>query len=316
MRTALATLALTLLATSAAAQERTETPPGTKVDADTIVVTGSAISDDAVAEFVKAVTVEAEGGQLAAFHAPVCPKSFGLPEAFNAVIEDRIRAVARDAGIEVADADCRVNIAVFVADDGSELIARLRAEHPSMFAGRDASDNRGLVLQDGPVRAWQVLDARGSDGRLVRRVNFVDARALPRGKVLFLPRGKVVDGVVSSKLTRPLRQDLALSYVVIDVGATDGLSLAQIGDHAAMRALAQTDPEAAAATGQPTILSLFADRGAGRSPVEAITDWDKAFLKSLYETRRTVSAGLQRSSMTRIAREALAAGEPESDDTD
>ena len=315
MRTALATLALTLLATSAAAQAWIGTPPATEADADTIVVTGSAISDDAVAEFVKAVTVEAEGDQLAAFHAPVCPTSFGLPDTYNGVIEERIRSVAEQAGIEVADKDCSPNIAVFFANDGAELITRLRTYHPAMFAGRDASDNRGLVLQEGPVRAWQVLDTRGSDGRLMQRINFLDAREFGGG-VLYLPRGKYLDGGVSSVLTRSTRQDMALSYVVIDVAATDGLSLGQVGDHAAMRALAQTDPEAAAATGQPTILSLFADRAAGRPPVEAVTDWDQAFLKSLYETRRTVSASLQRSSMTRIARDALAAGGAESGEAD
>lgn len=313
MRTALAALALTLFASPAAAQERTGTPTGTEADADTIVVTGSAISDDAVAEFLKAVTVEAEGGQLAAFHAPVCPVSFGLPDTYNAVIEERIRSVAEQAGIGVADEDCSPNIAVFFANDGAELITRLRAKHPAMFAGRDASDNRGLVLDEGPVRAWQVLDVRGSDGRRVRRVSVLDLRQFtgnPGTGTVHTPRGKVLDGVRPSLLTRATRQDLALSYVVIDVAAIDGLSLGQVGDHAAMRALAQTDPEDAAATGQPTILTLFRDRRTGRAPADAITEWDGAFLKSLYETRRTVSAGLQRSNMTRIVREELEAGEP------
>ncbi len=313
MRTALATLVLALLV--APAEARIAGPAGAEAaDDDTIVVTGSPITDDAVADFVKAVTVEAGGDQLAAFHAPVCPVSFGLPDAFNAVIEARIRAVADQAGIEVADEGCSPNIAVFVADDGAELITRLRTEHPDMFAGRDASDNRGLVLQEGPVRAWQVLDVRGSDGRPVRRVNLIDLRQLGKG-IVYVPRAKILDGVPPSKLTRSTRQDLALSYVVIDVAAIDGLSLAQVGDHAAMRALAQTDPRDAAAIGQPTILSLFADRNAGRSPAEAITDWDAAFLKSLYETRRTVSAGLQRSSMSRIVKEELEAGEPATGET-
>ena len=45
-------------------------------------------------------------------------------------------------------------------------------------------------------------------------------------------------------------------------------------------------------------------------PGVTVTEWDGAFLKSLYETRRTVTAGLQRSNMTRIVREELEAGEP------
>src|SRR3546814_20286674 len=93
---------------------------------------------------------------------------------------------------------------------------------------------------------------------------------------------------------------MALSYVVIDEAATDGLSLAQIGDHAAMRALAHTEPEEAAATGQPTILSLLADRAAGRPLVEAVTDGDQSLPQSLYATGRHVSASLPRPSMKRI----------------
>ena len=298
-------LAHTAIAQSERSGDAAEAPNG-----ETIIVTGSRVTDEAVSDFVEALTVETSGDQLAAFHAPICPMSMGLPEAFNRVIEQRIRTVAEQAGIDVAGEDCSPNITVFIADNGADLISRLRSEYPSLFAGRDASANRGLVLQAGPVRAWQVLDVRGSDGRPVQRINFLDARGLPRGSVFFLPRGKFVDGGVSSTLTRSTRQDLAFSYVVIDVAAIDGLSLVQVADHAAMRALAQTDPEDANATGQPTILTLFADRPLGQAAPTAITEWDKAFLKSLYETRRTVSAGLQRSNMARIVREELEADKP------
>lgn len=306
MRTAFATFALTLLAPSAAAQAWIGTPPGTAADAETIVVTGSQITDRAVADFVNAVTIETSGDQLAAFHAPICPASFGLPEAYNRVIERRIRTVAAEAEIEVADEGCSPNIILMAVNDGQSLLARLRSTHGEAFGGLDAAARRRLREGPGPVRAWQVTEIRGSDGRPAQRISMI---RLPSGQIKQLsPTAIALSGVRPSRLTRSTRQDLSLSFVVMDVAALDGLSLGQIGDYAAMRALAQTDPEEAAATGQPTILGLFADRKAGRSPVDAMTEWDSAFLRSLYKTRRTVSAGLQRPGMTRMVRDALENG--------
>lgn len=308
LRKGMVLLAASALPFGANAQEA---KPGKTAEApadEAIIVTGKRITDDAVADFVKAVTVETSGAQLAAFRAPICPMSMGLPDAFNRVIEQRIRAVAEEAGIDVAKEGCSPNVTVLVTDDGPKLISRLRSTHPSMFQDRDASMNRSLVGQPGPARAWQVIEARGSDGRPVQRVNFVDLRPLIPGippswaAVVATPRGKYLDGVIPSRITRSTRQDISLSFVVIDVAAIDGLSLAQVADYAAMRALAQTDPKDARTTGQPTILTLFDDRKSGEPPADAITPWDQAFLKSLYKTRRTISAGLQRANMARIVR--------------
>jgi hypothetical protein len=68
------------------------------------------------------------------------------------------------------------------------------------------------------------------------------------------------------------------------------VTLGQIADYAAMAGLAQIklDPEVA---GDPTILTLF-DKG-NQAPSPGLTDWDRAFLKSVYSTEQ--KSVLQRS---------------------
>ena len=264
---------------------------------DEIIVTGSRNRRDAVAAFVRAVTVETDD-QIAQFATPVCPASFGLPPEQNEAIEARLRAIAGYLGIGAAAGGCRPNVVVIVAEQGGDFVHRLRRERPELFNAL-ALDIRAIMRLTGPVRAWQVVEPRGADGRPMRRISFV---ASPGGPPRYVPNGYELTGVVPSLTSRSTRQDLSLSFVVFDLDAIEGLTLLQVADHAAMRALARTE-----ATGLPagrSILTLFGDRNAGGRPAEELTNWDAAYLRALYRTANIVAAHQQRSNISRtMARE-------------
>ena len=259
---------------------------------EAIVVTGSIEREEAVRDFVDTVTIETSD-QIAKFATPVCPAAFGLPAAHNEVITARVRQIADYIGIGAAGDACRPNVVIVVAERGAEFVDRLHEERPNLFSTMELIDIRRVMRLAGPVRAWQVVEQRGADGRPMDWIEVgLERRIRPS-----------LSGVMPSITQRPTRQDLALSFIVFDLEAIEGLTLLQIADHAAMRAFARTGT--AAMPTRRSILGLFADRAAGAAPAVELTNWDAAYLSALYRTGNTVSAHRQRSSIARTMRREL-----------
>jgi hypothetical protein len=285
---------IALLAAVPGAARAQEEPAGDEA----IVVTGDRDREQTIRSQIEAVTVETDD-QLARFSDPICPASFGLPPGYGEVIVERVREVAARAGLATGAPGCRPNIVILVAGSGGDFVHSLRRERPDMFAGLEPADVRAVMRADGPVRVWQLVEPRGADGRPMRRIGFIEGgEGPPRPTSAY-----ELTGVMPSLTQRPTRQDLSLSFVVFDLDAIEGLTLIQIADHAAIRALART--RAAALPVGRSILGLFADRRAGALPAEEMTDWDFAYLSALYRSGRTLSAHQQRSSMARAIGRAL-----------
>lgn len=262
-------------------------------DGPEIVVTGDRNRDRAVQHYVSAITVQTRR-QLARFADPVCPASFGLPGGYNAVVVDRVREAARRAGIRVAAPGCRPNVVIMTADRGEDVLAGLRRRRPSLFAGLELAEIRDLARTEGPVRAWQLVEERGSDGRAAQSIAFIRN---PNGTLMYIGASRQLNTLVGSRLERTVRQDLALSVVIFDVDALDGLTLTQIGDYAAMRALAPTDSDRAP-SGR-TILALFEDKMGATAPADGLTSLDSAYLRAVYATDNRVGGAMQQSNIIR-----------------
>ena len=272
-----------------------------------IVVTGERNREAIVRAFVGGVTIRT-GEQIARFAHSVCPASFGLPEAFNATVVSRVRDIARDAGIRVAPPGCRPNIVIITAERGRDLLVPLRRQRPALFAGLEVSQLREIDRAEGPVRAWQIVEQRGGDGQAIESISYIQK---PDGSLMYIGRSRHLAARVASRLERPTRLDLELSIVVFDLEALEGVSLAQIADHAAMRSLARTDPEAAP-SGR-TILALFSDLRANAIPAVSLTRLDRAYLRAIYATNNRLGAQHQQSDIVRAAALDLTAADREFD---
>ncbi len=280
-----------MAALAAAGTAQAPADPARAADGE-IVVTGSRDTGRAVADFVEQVTIET-GDQIAKFATPVCPASFGLPSGHNEVITARLRQVADYVGIGAAADDCRPNVVIVVAESGGNFVERLHDERPDLFRMMEYRDVRRVLRLAGPSRAWQVIEQRGADGRPMNWIEVGRERRLRPS----------LDGVMPSLTQRPTRQDLSLSFIVFDLEAIEGLTLLQIADHAAMRALARTD--LAGLPARRSILTLFTDRESGTAPAVELTGWDIAYLNALYRTGNTVSAHQQRGSIAGAMRREL-----------
>jgi hypothetical protein len=282
------------------AQPAASEPPEKSAEAETIVVTGSRDRRDPVSAFVEDVTVET-GDQIAKFTTPICPVGLGLPTGHGEAIEARMRQIAQYIGLGAAAVDCRPNIVVIVAEEGGDFVRQLRRERPDLFAALTLAERRAIMRLAGPARAWQIVEPHGADGRPMRRIAFVPGAG---GPPRYVPNGYELTGVTPSLTSRSTRQDLALSFVVFDLEAIEGLSLLQLADYAAMRALART--EGGGLPARHSILTLFSDRNAGADPVGELTNWDAAYLRALYRTGNVVTAHQQRSTISRTMRGELA----------
>lgn len=268
-----------------------QSPPA---EGDPIVVTGTRETREQVRSFIKGITVETED-QIAVFADNVCPFATGLPPAHNEVIVRRVRKVAADAGIPVAKEGCRPNLTVIVAADGRGFLKHLRKERPTLFPEMTRRERE--ALENGPVRAWQTIELRRADGGPVEMISFLE---VPGEPPKYIPGGAyVVPDVANSRIRKSTRRDLSRSFVVFDLDAIRGMTLAQVADYAAMRTLARTKP----GRGERSILGLF-DK-AGGAPAAELTRWDAAYLKSLYATSNTLAASQQRKNMGKIVREEL-----------
>jgi hypothetical protein len=291
MRTRSALVALLALAFSASATAAE--PPAPASTDEAIVVTGTKTTSKTITRYVHNITSTVDD-QIARFRQPICPASFGLPAAYNRVIEQRIRDDAARAGLRVAGERCDANVVLIVADDPGPLVEALRRERPQVFAGLDYNDVRQVLRSAEPVRTWHAIEPRGSDGRPLQRVMSVDGT--PGGG-----NGMWVNPAASnSRIQQNTQDDLVSSFVVIAAQAVDGLTLTQIADYAAMRTLAKT--RAPAGLTGPTILALF--NKADSRPSE-LTAWDRGYLRGLYRTSNTLAAHSQESAISGVIQRGL-----------
>ena len=253
-----------------------------------IVVTGDRDVDRRVHEFVGALTPAPVSAQLARFETPLCPAALGLPPADKAAVEQRLRAVAKAAGMEVAPEGCEVNALLMVADgDKRSFIETLERTQARYLGNLTKSEVRELARSPGPAAAWQftwTVSARGvpimNDGS--------------GGDLGWLNRTTEPP----SRISAPVRPVFQATAVVVERRALTGLSTTQLADYAAMRLFARTDPARVAGSRAPTIVTIL-DAPADAEVPMSLTAWDLGVLRGLYAAPDNVYAGAQRSEMAR-----------------
>lgn len=237
---------------------------------DDIIVLGRSLpeAEEAVRKLTRKVSQQT-GGQLARFQEPVCASAWGLPEQFTTIVARRIMAVARSAKIPVAGAGCEPNVTVFFVPSGQAVLEGIARSESNALSAIPAAERKRLMAETGPVRVLTVTQLRSRDGDGLSTT----IKGIAAGK----EHVPILEVRSASIINLPTRQDINGVLVLIDTPATLGKSLGQLGDYAAMRALARTRDEGMSAE-DGTILSLFSAEGAP----PALTAFDQAYLTELY----------------------------------
>lgn len=278
-------------------QPPTQTP--TDRVSDPIIVTGTKLSKEAVRTFIRDVAVEAADGQLARWDDPICPRVQGLEANFNAYIEGTIVALAKEIGARVAEPGCKINLVVAFTSEPGDFIASIRNARSDLFDSMTIPDRDKMAASGETVRTWNLIETKGADG-----ANMIVMSDMAMGGLMNI---NAVRQYTTSSIQETTRQDIDATFITIDLEQIDGKTMQQISAYAAMLALAQVNASKPITAG-PTILNLF------HSPESApadFTDWDIAYMRSLYDSNSRMSSQLQRNSMSRMVHAQLKPEEPE-----
>lgn len=276
-----AALASMLLVSAPQQTAPTQEPADPVVDLGDIVVDGRRI-EDLTQAFVREVAAPAQNRGLARWRDGVCIGAVNLKPDTAQYIIDRVSTVAADLGLRPGLPDCTLNVMVIATVNSTEFTRQFVAQRPRNFraggAGMDLGSSalNDFMTVDRPVRWWNIsIPVDENTGtRAVRLAADTDAAGNPVAPVVRL-------GAVS-RLTTQVVDDTQRAYIIVDVDQIQNISLEQLADYVAFVSLAQVDPDADT-SGFATILNVFDDPGQTRT----LTDWDKAYLRGLYETVRT-----------------------------
>jgi len=266
-------------------------PPASSQPADDIIVEGVRGQRKRVHQFVKALDDIPSFGQIGKFHSPVCPAVIGLPAEQSRRIAERMARVAASAGIRLGEAGCAPNVILIAAVGKGSAIEALNHRFPAYFRGMSNKDIRKLASATEPSVAWQIKALLSADGTVLKQT--------PLG-------GPVInEGTNSgSRVRAGTMPQFVSSIVVVERSALTGLTTTQVADFTAMRAFARTDPQRAAGSGAPTILTIL-DKGEDQPLPITLTHWDLGYLKSLYATSNDYYASYQRGNMEHTMRKEL-----------
>lgn len=226
---------------------------------------------------------------LASFKDKVCPGIVGMPVSLAELMIDRIRSNAERVGIATASGTCRPNIMVIFVRNGQAVIKELDKKEPYVFRNLENYDVKDMIRDPGPVHAWVNKIVKSRQGDSLQGDNTGDLTQTPVLNV----------GQAQSHIFLAHRLDITNSVIMIDIPAIDGMSVVQIADYVSMRVFAETNP----VKGDPaasTILTLF-DKDAPHP--HALTDFDLAFLRTVYSGADGLTAATKLASVSNKLRD-------------
>jgi hypothetical protein len=274
----LVSAAAALQAFSQAPANPTEDEPPAGIEE--VVVRGQRMSeiDDGlrifIQDFIGEVVRTPPGRGYARWNRRLCVGVSNLQADAAQYIVDRISLLAVDVGLEIGEPGCIPNVIVIFATD-AKFVAKYMVENeplhfrPAGLGSGDMSLSRAALAEfaasDRAVRWWHVslpVDARTGN----------PAIAIPgQGYPTIAVAGP-------SRIHSGIRDDLQHVLIVVDATKLKGTTWQQLADYLGVVSLAQIDPAANPAAFD-SILNLFENPSA----YSGLTDWDRAYVRALYE---------------------------------
>lgn len=258
---------------------------------DTIVVKGTRIDPtqarDRAVDFIKQTGVANGQQQVARWVVPVCIKVIGLTASQEARVVGQMLGIAREAKIPVGKVDCEPNLTVTFAADAGEVVRHIHARKPNQLRELSRTEKEQLLNGNAPVRWWYATETMDRDGV---KANNVSPGWISAGEGSGVPGNAVTstlsvggDGDITStqqynsgsNVRTPTVRSLYGATVIVDATKAGSAGIAAVSAYAAMVAYAEMN---ASASPPDSILGLFQPS----SKETSLTDWDMAFLKSLY----------------------------------
>lgn len=246
-------------------------------ETDSIVVTGTPQTREEAREraleFVRRTGV-AEADPIARWVTPVCPRVSGVDAKVAAIVAERVRIVAAEAGARVAKTGCEPNIAIVFTRDGVGFAQAAMRKAPARFQQMPPSTRERLLESDDAIRWFHTTRMRSRHGSAISSAPMPGVGS-GEGAVPTIGGPSLSQYNTSLVSTQAVRA-LSTATVIIDVERASGYPLEAIASFAAMVALVEMDDDPPPPGG--SILSLFD----GEADRQELSDQDMAFLQAVY----------------------------------
>lgn len=302
-------LALLLGAATALAQPSPAPPsPSAALPVESVVVTGA--SAKAVNDFVQSAAAPTSIiGKVARWEVPICPYAVGLPADVLALVVQRVKDVAIQAGARVSSiADCNPNIVIAFTSTPQPLLDNIRKDHVEWLGYQSSSeelDTLGTVTR--PIQAWystatmdlkghsQIDGSRNGNGRGLVLTGPCTLLSNPRkvtpGGICTMVLPNAIDTAAhGSRVTDGLLATFDHVTIIANPPAVPA-SMSTIDDYIAVLALAQIK-SLDTCQALPSITSLLAS-GCTQAGT-AITANDLGYLKAVYAANPEKLPALQK----------------------
>jgi hypothetical protein len=222
----------------------------------------------------------------------LCVSVIGPSVEHGQFIADRITQRAMDVDLDAGGPGCDPNLLIIVTNEPDALLPEMAKTQRGVFGfSGDANVDTGgsdislaaFVADDRPVRWRQVIEYLGADGMPLDGDSRTDPLKFGQPPLANMP---LVKGE-ASRLRSNVKRRLSRVVAVVDTNQTKGLSLGAISDYLAFVTLADVGADADLSA-FPSILNLF--NPDAEHPAR-MTDWDTAFLESLYSARLDAADG-------------------------
>jgi hypothetical protein len=303
---------LAVMDTAALAQQSPEAPPAASAASASprkpeVIVEGQrAKLEPLIFAYVQQIAGSFYGEELSRWDRNVCPLVSGLATQEAEFILGRLSEVARASGIPLAGEHCKANLYILVTTQ-PQAVLRGMDKRNHYFTFGEASDVLvdEFITTPRPVRVWYHTGALTPEGQPLVSMSFpsynvtghiptlgyepdqTNASGQEQTAIDRSPGGVVGTGSNSwaqaTRLSNNIILQIFRAFVIVDARQLEGATRGQIADYITMVSLAQIKTESRPADAQ-TILNLFND-GPKTSP-PGMSDWDQAYLKSLYTTEQ------------------------------
>lgn len=271
-------------AAQTSAQETSSTSQGS-VRLEDVVVSGQPL-DRLINTFVNQVAAPAPGRGLARWRDRVCVGAANMTPDGAQYLVDRVSTVLTDVGLRAGAPGCAPNVLVVLSPNADQEAQFMVQTHPRFFRpGGSGMNQNSRALENfqntaKPVRWWQISAAiDNTNGQFAYRMPGDKGPCPGDSPTCFAPQ---INIFAASRLTTQIVDDLFQTVIILDAKAVSQVSSQQLADYVAMVALAQINPEADTSR-YASILNVFDDP----SVAQGLTEWDKAYLKGLYDAQRT-----------------------------
>jgi hypothetical protein len=240
-------------------------------------------------QFVKTTVVQHSGESLTRWNTQVCPLVAGLPRDQGEFILRRLSQSVRNAGAPLAPENCKANFFILVSSQADQILEELRKKRPRLF---DTHNGLGplqrFLRTERPVRVWQNWQNEGDDagGVIIAEAFIGVSGGASMGGAVGSSSAAMANWptarLPNSRLSRSAVRSIYAAIIIVDLARIKSVNLGQLSDYIAMVGLAEINFDRPIVSA-PSVLRLFSEPG--ETPLEGMSPWDQALLKSLYASR-------------------------------